>query len=105
MGGICLASDEPGFDPDRLSTPSQIDRQTPTVVHCAGTNDQDGFTDERRFLSFHFVHAGGDQDRGEYVADVPAPFTGLNADEVDVDVENFGGALRMADHVMSRIQD
>ena len=79
------------FQPVQLEHPSKIGFQTPTVVYGSSADDKGGFTGERRFLSFDFVHTGGDQDPGGYAADVSAPFTGLNADEVGADFENLGG--------------
>lgn len=91
MYGRCtrlLASDELGFDPYGLNTSSQIGRMSPTVVHCAGTDDQDGSTGEGGFPAFDFIHG---QDRGGHVTSVSTPFTNLSADELDADFESIGG--------------
>jgi hypothetical protein len=61
-GARLLASDEPGADPHSLSAPGQVCRQTSTVVHGAGTNDQDRSTGEGGFLPFDLIHDGGNQD-------------------------------------------
>jgi len=101
-GTRLLASDEPGSDPHGLGAPSQIGRETSTVIHGAGTDDQDGSTGERGFLSFDFVYDGRDQDRSGHVAGVSASFTGLRADEVNAGFESLGDVLRMTDHLINR---
>jgi hypothetical protein len=100
-GTRLLTSNEPGADPHGLSAISQVGREAPTVVHGAGTDDQDRPTSQRGCLSFDFVHDGGDQDRGGHVARVSASFTGLSADEVDADLESLGNVLGMTDHLIN----
>jgi len=95
-----LASYEPGTDPHGLGAPSQVGRETPTVVNGTGTDNQDGSTGERRFLSFDHVHDGRDQDRGRHVAGVSTSLTGLSADNVDTNFESFGDMLGMANHLV-----
>ena len=83
-----------------MSAPSQVGRETSTVVHCTGTDDEDGSAGERGFLSFDFVHDGGDQDRSGHVAGVSASFTGLSANQVNTGFENLGDVLGMSYHLM-----
>ena len=99
-GARLFASDEPGTDPNGLSAPSQVGRETPAVVYGSSTDHQHGSTGKRGLLSSDFVYDGGDKDRSGHVAGVPASFTGLSADEVDADFESLGDVFRVADHLM-----
>lgn len=99
-GACLLTSNEPGTDPNGLSTPSQISRKTPTVVHGTSTDDQYGSASERGFLSFDFVNNSWNEDRSGHVAGVSASFTGLRADDVDTDFEGFCDMLGVANHLI-----
>ena len=99
-GAGLLASDEPGADPHGLSAPGQVCRQTSTVVHGTGTNDQDGSTGEGGFPPPDFIHDGGDQDRSGHVTGVSASFAGLCADEIDADFESLRDVLGVTDHLI-----
>ena len=97
----CLfARNEPGADPDSLSAPRQIGRQTSAVIHSTSTNDQDGSTGERRFLSLDCVHDGRDQDRGRHVPGVSTSFTSLSADEIDACLEGLSDVLGVSNHLV-----
>ena len=96
-----FARDEPGAHPDRsLGAPKQIGRQTSAVIRPTGTNDQDGSTGERRFLSLDCVYDGRDQDRGGHVPGVSASFTGLSADKIDACLEGLSDVLGVSNHLV-----
>lgn len=90
-------SDETGTDPNGLSTPSEVGSQTPTVVDGTGTNDVDGLSGERGFVSLASVNNGRDEDRSGHIAGVASTLTSLRANKINANSERFGDVFRVSD--------
>ena len=81
-----------------MSQPGLAARPRPSYKAPVPTTNM-GLPSKREFVSSGFVHDGGDKGWSGHTASVSTSFTGLNADEADLNLENLGDGHRVADHL------